>query len=175
MTVQPLQPRTGRSLFWPLILIGIGLVWLLSNIGILQSASIGVLFRLWPLILVIIGLDLLFGRRSPALGTLIGVGGVALIVLLMLVGPSLGWAQGAEVKEASYSESVGDATSATVNLDVSVAETNIKALTDSNALFQADVRYTGDVMYNVSGEAAKNISLRQENDDKTFNFWNWNF
>jgi hypothetical protein len=176
MTVQHLQHRNGRSLFWPLILIGVGLVWLLSNMGILQPASIGVLFRLWPLILIVIGLDLLFGRRSPALGTLIGVGGVALIIVLMLVGPSLGWVQSAEVKEATYNEPVGDTASATINLDVSVAETNIKALSDSSDLFQADLRYVGDVIYDVNGGSEKTISLRQENqNNSSIGFWDWNF
>jgi hypothetical protein len=175
MAVQHLQQRNGRSLFWPLILIGVGLVWLFSNMGILQPASIGVLFRLWPIILIVIGLDLLFGRRSPAMGTLIGVGGVALIIVLMLVGPSLGWVQSAEVKTIQYNEAIGSATSATVNLDVSVAQTTVNALSDSSDLFKADLRYIGDLTYNVSGGDAKTITLRQQNqNNNSFNFWDWN-
>jgi hypothetical protein len=171
-------PRSeGRSLFWPLVLIGVGLVWLLSNIGILQPASIGVLFRLWPIILIIIGLDLLFGRRSPALGTLIGVGGMALVIILMLVGPSLGWATAAELKEGSFNEVRGDANSATVILDLSVASTNVQALTDSNNLFEADLRYVGNISFNVTGsETNKTVSLSQEsNQQSNFNFWDFGF
>lgn len=48
------QPSTGA-----LILIGIGVFLLLTNLGII--AGIG---RLWPLILVVIGLWLLFGRGA---------------------------------------------------------------------------------------------------------------
>ena len=169
-----MQRSRGRSLFWPLVLIGVGLVWLLSNLGVLQPASIGVLFRLWPLVLIIIGLDLLFGRQSPAIGTLIGVGGVALIIVLMLIGPSLGWVSAADVKDASYSEPVGEATSAVVNLDLSVASTDVRAISNSNNLFEADLRYVGDVNFNVSGQAEKTVTLKQpEQSNVSFNFWDW--
>jgi hypothetical protein len=160
-----------------LILIGVGLVWLLSNLGILQPASIGVLFRLWPLILIVIGLDILFGRRSPRMGTLIGVGAVILIICLMLVGPSLGWVKSAEVKEANYTEAVGDTTSAHVSLNLSVAETTVKALSDDTKnLFEANLRYVGDLTYDVSGTSDKTITLREQNQsNNSVNFWDWNF
>jgi hypothetical protein len=166
----------GRSLFLPLLLIGVGLVWLFSNLGILQPTSLGVLFRLWPLVLIVIGLNLLFGRRSPALGNLIGIGSVVVIIGLMLVGPSLGWAQGAEIKTAAYSEPMGDVESAQVHLDLSVAESNVTALTDSDNLFEADVRYTGELVYDVQGEGQKTITLSEEDQfDSGINFLNWDF
>lgn len=166
----------GRSLFWPLLLIGVGLVWLFSNLGILQPASLGVLFRLWPLVLIVIGLNLLFGRRSPALSNLIGIGSVVAIIGLMLVGPSLGWAKGAEIKSAAYSEPLGDVETAQVHLDLAVAESNVTALTDSGNLFEADLRYTGELVYDVRGESQKVITLSEENQfDQSFNFWNWGF
>jgi hypothetical protein len=170
------QRFEGRSLFWPLVLIGVGVVWLLSNMGVLQPASISVLFRLWPLILIIIGLDILFGRRSSTLSTLIGLGGVALIILLMLVGPSLGWASSAEVKTAQFSEPVGDAAAATVVLDLSVGSTDVHALPDSRSLFEADLRYIGEVQFNVRGETTKTITLSQkDNTPQTINFWDFGF
>jgi hypothetical protein len=166
----------GRSLFWPLLLIGVGLVWLFSNLGILQPASLGVLFRLWPLILIVIGLNLLFGRRSPALSNLIGIGSVVVIIGLMLVGPSLGLVQSAEVKTAAYSEPKGDVQSAQVHLDLAVADAHVTALSDSENLFEADVRYTGEVLFNVSGESQKVITLSEENQfNQSVNFWDWNF
>lgn len=166
----------GRSLFWPLLLIGVGLVWLFSNLGILQPASLGVLFRLWPLVLIVIGLNLLFGRRSPALSNLIGVGAVVVIIGLMLLGPSLGWAQGAEVKTAAYSEPMGDVESAQVHLDLAVADAHVTALSDSDNLFEADVRYTGNMIFDVIGESEKVITLTEENQfNQGVNFWDWNF
>jgi hypothetical protein len=46
------------------ILIAVGIIWLLGNLGVLSAANILVLLRLWPLLLIVIGLDLLFGRQS---------------------------------------------------------------------------------------------------------------
>ena len=42
-----------RSMFWPVILIGVGVIWLLSNLGLLPAASIAWLLNLWPLILIV--------------------------------------------------------------------------------------------------------------------------
>ncbi len=50
--------------------IGVGVVWLLGNLGVLTTSSLVVLVRLWPLLLILIGLDLLFGRWSSAVGEL---------------------------------------------------------------------------------------------------------
>lgn len=37
-----------RSLFWPVVLITTGLVWVLYNVGLISSGSIVLLLRLWP-------------------------------------------------------------------------------------------------------------------------------
>jgi hypothetical protein len=159
-------------LFWPLILIGVGVVWLLSNMGILQPASLSILFRLWPLILIVIGLDLLFGRRHPMIGTLLGIGAIALVVALMLVGPALGWTQGAEVQEGRYTAELDDATSASVTLGLAVADTTVKSLGDSNLLFEANVRYFGDIDFSASGTIQKIVTLNNRNASAS-NFWNF--
>lgn len=151
-----------RSLFWPLLLIGIGIVWLLSNLGVLSLAGLSVLFRLWPLLLIIIGLDLLFGRRSPRIGALLGIGTVVLIVVLMLVGPALGWASNVEAKTAAYSEPLEGADSAQVTLAPGVGSVKITPLSDSANLFEADVTYVGDVTYTADGSTARRVNLSQQ-------------
>ena len=35
-----------RSFFWPLLLIGVGIAWLLANVGIIESFSLSFLLRL---------------------------------------------------------------------------------------------------------------------------------
>jgi len=82
----------GRSFFWPVVLITVGVVLLLSNLGIFSGGSWRVLLRLWPLLLVLAGLDLLFSGRMPIVGTLLGLGLGAAIVLLLLLGGS-GWVE----------------------------------------------------------------------------------
>jgi hypothetical protein len=155
------SPVRQRSLFWPIVLISIGVIWLLGNLGVISSANIAVLFRLWPLILIIVGIELLVGRNAPSLSALLGIGAVILLVGLMLVGPSLGWAPNVEAKEATFTEPVGDASSARVDLNLGVADTTITVLSDSEDLFSADLTYVGDVEFVAEGETNKTISLSQ--------------
>ena len=54
-----------RGAFWPLLLIAIGLIFLLSNYGLIAGVSWLAVLNLWPLLLVLIGLDIAFARRWP--------------------------------------------------------------------------------------------------------------
>lgn len=160
-----------RSLFWPIVLIGIGVIWLLGNLGVLTASGLLVLARLWPLLLIVIGLDLLFGRQSPVVGALIGVGAVALAVALMAVGPSLGLAGPSyDVQTATFSEPRDDATSVSVNLALAVGSAAIVPLADPANLFEADVRHLGELTFDVTGETgktSKTIHLSENEVDHT--------
>jgi len=67
--------RTRRgSLVFPLVLVAVGVILLLVNLGIVSSGIWSQLLRLWPVLLIALGIDLVFGRPSlgSALATLIG-------------------------------------------------------------------------------------------------------
>lgn len=70
------KPRRG-SLIGPVILIGLGVVFLLDNLGVVHWDIWQIVFRLWPVLLIAAGLDLVVGRRSTA-GTI--------VVILVMVG-----------------------------------------------------------------------------------------
>jgi hypothetical protein len=61
-----------RDLFWPVLMAGFGLLWLLVNLNYLPMENMAVLIGLWPALLVAAGLDLLVGRRWPLAGALLG-------------------------------------------------------------------------------------------------------
>jgi hypothetical protein len=169
------RPRRGyRSLFWPLILIGVGLLWLLGNLGIVGAANLSVLAKLWPIALIGIGLDVLVGRRSALLGGLIGLATVGLLVALVIAGPMLGLASegGAtflglpfvigqqELKHATFEEAVNGAENAHVEIDMASAPTTIEVLpAGSDTLFRADVDYLGEMIFDVSGGRSRDITL----------------
>lgn len=54
----------GRSIVWPSILIGLGVLLLLENLDLLPINIMALIFRMWPLILIALGIDLLFGRKA---------------------------------------------------------------------------------------------------------------
>jgi hypothetical protein len=57
--------RPRRGVFWPLLLIALGLIFLLQNFGFISGVSWRAVASLWPLLLVLIGLDIAFARRWP--------------------------------------------------------------------------------------------------------------
>ncbi len=165
------EKRGGyRSLFWPIVLIGIGVVALLANAGALSRENISVLFRLWPVLLILIGIDIMFGRRSPAIGALIGIGAVAAVIGMMLVGPSLGWDQDWEVKTDRFSAPIGQATSARVELDLGSSPTELTALSDSDDLIDAELTYLGEIKFEVSGDQEKSVKLSESDGGRWFWF-----
>jgi hypothetical protein len=156
-----------RSFFWPILLIGVGVVWLLANLGLLEGLQWGTLWRLWPILLIAIGLDLIFGRRSAWVGALVGLVAVAAIIAIVLFRPGLLGTTSVDVKDTHLLETVNGATAAIMDLDLSVGKTSIKAATDPDTLFEANVRHIGDLRYQVSGAAEREIRLRQS---ETFDF-----
>ncbi len=86
---------TGRrGVFWPLVLIALGLVFLLANFGYIPSVSLFVLLSLWPLLLVLAGIDLAFARRWPLPTLAAELGVIALGLVLVAAQPPLfpgGW------------------------------------------------------------------------------------
>ncbi len=77
-----------RDLFWPVIMIGVGLALFLFGLGKMPLVELTGLWRWWPLLLVMVGLDWLIGRRWPVVGAI----AAALIVvasLLMMFDPAL--------------------------------------------------------------------------------------
>jgi hypothetical protein len=77
--------RSRNSLFGPILLIGLGILFLLSNFGLLNLDIGDLISRFWPVLLIVIGLDILLGRRN-------GVGGLlALLLIGALIFASFGW------------------------------------------------------------------------------------
>jgi hypothetical protein len=126
------------KLVGPTILIGIGVILLLNNLGYLDWNFWDIL-NLWPILLVAAGLELLVGRRS-LLGSLLSaiivlgliVGGVWFVSTSDLTRPT---AQAIEIREPR-----GDITAARVTLSPAVAQINVKALNDSGNFVEGTVR-----------------------------------
>ena len=79
---------TPRGLFWPLLLITIGLVFLLVNFGYVPGVTAVQLLSLWPLLLILAGVDLAIGRRWPLAALGIDVAVIALGLALLVSQPT---------------------------------------------------------------------------------------
>ncbi len=167
------QPRRRyRSLFWPFVFIGVGIIWLLTSFNIIPAENLSILWQLWPVLLIVIGLDMIFGRLSPLLGALIGVLAVGAVVAVLIAGPTIGLLptdnffgipvvsfSNAELKTERFSEPVGSAQNARVTLDLSSAPTTLRALSDSANLLDATLTHYDETDFRVSGDQTKTIFL----------------
>lgn len=162
----PRPRRRYRSLFWAIVLIAVGVVWLLANVDVISQDNLAMLALLWPILLVGIGVDLLVGRRSPAAGAVVGVVTVGLIIVFMLLGPTFGWTGDTELKTETFSTPAGEATSARVTLDLSRYSADVYALDPSTSpdrpLLVATATYRGSVDLQSSGDAEKTVVLESK-------------
>ncbi len=150
-----------RSLFWPIVFIGVGLLWLLANLNLIPREGWLTLLRFWPIFLIAIGLDIMVGRQSRLIGGAIGLSVVALAIVLVLVGPEMGFVPSTSATTDVFTEPLGNAETAQIHLDLSLGETKITALEDSTNLLDAEITHLGELDFSVSGEQEKIIRLSE--------------
>lgn len=162
-----MEYRRRPSLIGPLILITIGILFLLANLGMLPFTFWEIAARFWPLILILIGLEIIFGRRSM-------IGALIVVVLwLALIGGViwLSFAGGGVLPTNTavtdqLSQPLGDIQSAALDLNIGIATTNVTALAPGAAdLMSGTFAHTPGTRivknYSVVGSAAR-LELREE-------------
>lgn len=163
-----------RSVFWPVILIGVGLLLFLGNIQAIPGLDWRMLAALWPILLVGIGLDLIIGRRWVWVSALIGIATVGAAYLMMAYAPALGlFKPSGEVRTYTFSEPVGSATSAKVTLDLSGEPARVRALADAATLFQADITHNGEMQFSASGSGAEKVITLKSAPVISWGWWNF--
>ena len=111
-----------RGVFWPLLLIALGLIFLLQNFGFISGVSWLAVASLWPLLLVLIGLDIAFARRWPlptlAAEVAVIAAGLALVAYSPNLSPGIfAFGDGGEGGETDVSAPRGDATAMSLTLN----------------------------------------------------------
>lgn len=139
------------SLFW----LGLGVIFLLANLGFLPISVWTMLWRFWPVLLVVIGLDIIIGHRP-------GVGAQVLsIVLALAILGGLVWyvvtqpalQPGTALTGESVTEPLQGATSARVEVSMAAGQLNVAGGADAANLVQGRV----DIIR--AGQPQKNISV----------------
>jgi len=181
-TAEPGQPtrreirRHGyHSVFWPIILIGVGVMLLLGDMGVIEGVNWWAFLRLWPALLILAGLDLLFARNAPIVGALLGLAVVAGVVVLLIWGGQAGWLNGepwqirgvtilgtADVQHDVYSAPLAGQEEAVVELDLGPFRTMVGALSDSANLIEAEIDHVGEMRFEASGTKTAHVILDEE-------------
>jgi hypothetical protein len=147
------------GLVGPLILIGLGVLFLLANLGVLNWNFWQIAIRLWPLLLIAFGLDILFGRRSPWISLTIA------LVVLVIAGAAIWYLDptgpgGQAVTTQQISQPLEGATRATVHISSGVGTLRIAGvpepapdtLVEGAVVAPEQVRLESD--FSVNGDAA---------------------
>ncbi len=131
--------RSGRgSLLFPLVVIVVGVVLLLMNLGVVSSDIWGQLVRFWPVLLIALGIDVLVGRPSfgSALSMLITACVIAALGLaaFYLFGPEA-WI----TERQTLAYPLGPATSARISLTCEGCSIAIAEATDPENLIEGTI------------------------------------
>ena len=147
----------------PIILISLGVIFLLNNMGFIGLNLWDVIMRFWPILLIAMGLDILIGRRS-AWGAAIAV----VVVLALLAGGIVFFDNQAQWTYAAekFEIPLGNVEEATISLDPALGYLLVDALPKgSNVLLRGEVRpFSGEEIgktVDISGTRAT-IDLRTE-------------
>ena len=117
------------SLIGPLILITIGILLLLANLGYLPLSFWEIAWRFWPLVLILIGLDIIIGRRSRFGALIIIALWCALVAgILWLALTSGGAFLNTTLVTETINQPLADIKSATIDLNIGLATVKVAAL-----------------------------------------------
>ena len=144
----PVAPvrKGGRSLFAPLALITLGVLFLLDNLNVIGPLNWAAALRFWPLALIFIGLNVLAVQFRRPLGTVLSllVTAAALAVFGYLLvsgapddtlrGLGLPVADAPELREETFALSAAGISSAEITLELANFPTTIVPLTDDGLI-----------------------------------------
>ena len=133
------QRRRGLPLL-PLILIGVGVLILLANLGVFNWTGLLGLLNLWPLLLIALGADLLTAGRFRAVIVLATVVVAALAWTGNLSLPGVGPVAPVPAETHQVEHPLAGASRAAVRLDVGVSRLSLGSLSGSVNLIEGEVR-----------------------------------
>ena len=165
------NPRRMHSLFWPILLVGVGITWLLVNLGIIPAFNPVQLLKLWPIILIVLGFDMILGRRFPWAGTLIGLLAVAGIVTFLIMSPKLGYTPAAKTQTETFTELVGDATSSKIYIESSSAPVKVNPLSAGDELVHAVITHRSIFNFDVSGTSDRYVRMSETSNSTDWLSW----
>ena len=120
----------------PLILIALGVVFLLNNLGVITISIWELIFRFWPVLLIAAGLDILLGRSrlGSAVALLLALAILGGAIWLSVSAPQRAWAG----EEIGYE--LGKADQAEIYIAPGLGNLHVAPLSDSGNLLEGTLR-----------------------------------
>jgi hypothetical protein len=166
------RQRGARGISGAVVLIGLGVAFLLSNLGVI-TFNWWALWRLWPIFLILIGLDIVLGRTT--IGSIIAamIGLAVVVGMIYWVGttePMAPRPSGQSITRDIDQIELGDVDRLEAYVDIGAASATIDGLSDSryvvDGTYTTDENITLQVDYERHGSRG-DLSISQEGPD----FW----
>lgn len=147
--------QRGVRLFWPIILIGVGSILLLTNLGVIHGNPWTIIFQLWPVLLIALGLEILLGgstRWRAVVSALLGlalVGGILWILIAQPAIPGLNFGS-SNLQTTNVSQSLNGVESARLDLSFGAGTGKVYALSDSSNLIEGQLQTYSSPNFSVS-------------------------
>ena len=133
------ERKGGRGPFpiWGLILVALGVVFLLQNLGVLGWGVWGTLWRFWPVVLLLIGLNIILRGQSPWL-----VFGITVVVLIGVIAAAVLVERSRPAAvAASFSQPLRGITGASAEISFGAGELRIGSLPAGSASLVEGMSY----------------------------------
>jgi hypothetical protein len=161
----------------PVFMIGLGIVILLTSLGLYGWGAWDILWRLWPIMLVTVGLEIIVGRRKlwmSILAVFVIVTGLGSVLWFFGGGP----VQGEELVGRSVNQLLGNIEQAEISISSAVGELTINSLTETSSLVSGEVRKGSNPQVYTDFEVSGTTGSFEMDTRNWTNFphakpWNW--
>src|SRR5512139_3611494 len=150
-----MQYQRGIRLFWPIILIGIGSILLLTNLGVITGNPWTIIIQLWPVLLIALGLEILLGGSTgwrAVMSALLGlalVGGILWVLIAQPAIPGLNFGS-SNLQTTNISQPLNGLESARAELSFGAGASKIYPLSGSTNLIEGQLHTYGTPNFSVS-------------------------
>jgi hypothetical protein len=167
------NPRHHRhSLFWPTLLVGVGLIWLLVNLGVIAPISVSSILQFWPILLIVFGLDILFSRSYAWVGNVVGILAVGGLVAYLILTPHAAAQISSQSQQENFTVPLEETSSVTYNLETASEPVAIYSLDAiSEKLIDANITHVGKINFSAVGTTNKMVSLSETSDPSNWFTW----
>lgn len=166
--------RHGSSLFFPIALITVGVVWLMVNNGMIPMENVYRLMPYWPVLLILAGIGLVLRRVWWPLAGLMWAGAAVLVIAALVAPPAfLPQPRGVEMQHQTLITPLENAKSAAVRLNLSINPSEVHAATSGQDLITADVYTANGATLDASGSEMKNVTLHANDFNGNFALWDF--
>lgn len=157
-----------EGLVWPLVVLGVGVLLLLGNLGYLSVRALPLLAKIWPILLVAIGIDIAFGSKRSG-WQLVLWAGLGLLVVGMIFWLAVAYPVTLGTRTVNFEQNLEEAQFSNLQLNVIRGRVKLSGGAESDQLLAGTAVLPQSSSLNpvytkpVDGESSLSLSVESNN------------